>query len=72
MVGSCGIVIELRGKRFLPANEAYRDENRRCLDAEVFGVLGLDRELLDILRILRIQWCNEPSVHGGKSTKPAS
>lgn len=63
---------EFREVEFLPANEAYRDENRMALDREVLTVvLGLPNELLDPLGLLRRQWCGEPTVHGGKATRPA-
>ena len=56
--------------QFLPANEAYRDEARQRLDAMVFEILGLPESALVHLDVLRRKWCCEPSVHGGKSTKP--
>ena len=56
---------------FLPANEAYRDEARQRLDAEVLcGILGLPTKILEPLAHFRLQWCSEPSVHGGKATQP--
>ena len=55
----------------LPANEAYRDEARQQLDEAVLcGVLGLPDSILEPLATLRLQWCAEPSVHGGKKTRP--
>ena len=61
-------------KQFLPANEAYRDDTRYELDRELFfgmfSVLKLDLNLEDSLDLLRRQWCAEPSVHGGKRTRP--
>ena len=58
-----------RNAPFLPANEAYRDKNRKALDQEVlFELLGLPKELMEPFDHLREQWCAEPSVHGGKST----
>ena len=55
----------------LPANEAYRDDVRQSLDEAVFvELLGLDRDIIEPLSILRQKWCAEPSVHGGKSTRP--
>lgn len=61
-------------RKFLPANEAYRDETRQALDRELlFGpssVLQLDPDFENSLDLLRLQWCAEPSVHGGKATKP--
>ena len=59
-------------RRLLPANEAYRDTTRQELDeAMLCEVLGLPTEVLTPLAILRTQWCEEPSVHGGKSTRPS-
>ena len=56
--------------QFLPANEAYRDPNRQKLDATILvGILGLPEKTLVELDLLRKQWCSEPSVHGGKSTR---
>lgn len=65
-------------KAFLPANQAWEDENRHNLDEAVLcDLLKLHlhanlgrREFLDSVRILRKQWCEEPSVHGGKTTHP--
>ncbi len=58
---------------FLPANEAYRDETRQALDEAVLGgLLGFSRDMLAALALLREQWCREPSVHGGKRTRPSS
>ena len=56
---------------FLPANEAYRDETRVSLDVAIFKLLNLPAELNEDLKTLRLQWCSEPSVHGGKRTRPA-
>ena len=54
----------------LPANEAYRDNVRQELDEAVLcGALGLPTSALEPLGTLRLQWCEEPSVHGGKSTR---
>ena len=56
----------------LPANEAYRDTTRQELDeAMLCEVLGLPTDVLIPLAVLRTQWCEEPSVHGGKSTRPS-
>ena len=58
-----------RGATFMPANEAYRDDVRQSLDRSVFiELLEAPESLLDPLDNLRRQWCNEPSVHGGKRT----
>ena len=58
-------------KPFLPANEAYRDPARHELDrALLVDLLNFPHSVLKSLEHLRRQWCNEPSVHGGKSTAP--
>ncbi|MCY4171883.1 MAG: hypothetical protein OXF08_09850 [Bacteroidetes bacterium] len=65
------IIDDFKDKEFLPANEAYRDDVRIALDKAVLvTLLGIQEDLLENLAILRKQWCNEPSVHGGKHTKP--
>ncbi|MDE0357109.1 MAG: hypothetical protein OXN92_05145 [Gammaproteobacteria bacterium] len=59
-----------RNRPLLPANEAYRDPVRADLDhAVLVRLLGLPEEIEDSLRLLRDQWCAEPSVHGGKGTR---
>ena len=61
---------EFKIKTFLPANEAFRDKCRQDLDrALLFEVLGLPQDLEDSLALLRDQWCHEPTVHGGKSSR---
>lgn len=62
---------EYAERDFLPANEAYRDESRQAIDRAVLcGLLGLPEAILEPLGALRLQWCEEPSVHGGKPTRP--
>ena len=73
-IDRCHAVFEdFRDRSLLPANEAYRDETRKALDrALLFGiasVLQLDPGFEEGLDLLRKQWCAEPSVHGGKSTR---
>ena len=59
-------------RKLLPANEAYRDQVRHELDrALLVDVLGLPAALLDPLAALRDAWCAEPTVHGGKTTRPS-
>ena len=64
---------EFKDRAFLPANEAYRDPARKDLDSTLFfgsaSVLQLDPGMAEGLDLLRNQWCAEPSVHGGKSTR---
>ena len=75
LVGAPG----LRTLSLLPANEAWRDPSREILDGEVLcswlelheTVGTTENELLDSLRVLRTQWCEEPSVHGGKDARPS-
>ena len=61
---------EFRSRSLLPANEAYRDPTRKELDAALWAVLDLPDSLLTNLDLVREQWCAEPSVHGGKRTRP--
>lgn len=63
---------QFKGRKFLPASEAYQDEARRALDEAVFvDLLGLKANMvMPTLAVLREQWCREPSVHGGKDTRP--
>ena len=64
---------EIKTQNLLPANEAYRDPVRKSLDkALLVDLLGLEVDVMESMDILRYKWCNEPSVHGGKSTNPAS
>ena len=64
---------EFRNRLLLPANEAWRDEERQALDCAVLiDLLGLPEDVLEPLALLRLQWCAEPSVHGGKGTAPTS
>ncbi len=61
---------EFWDRSFLPANEAYRDPVRADLDRAVLvRLLGFPQRIGDSLRLLRDQWCAEPSVHGGKDTR---
>ena len=65
------IFADFRDHEFLPANEAYRDPARQALDqAVLIDLLGLPESILEPLALLRRQWCAEPTVHGGKSTRP--
>ena len=63
---------QFRDREMLPANEAYRDQVRHELDRVLLvDVLGLPPALLDPLAALRTAWCAEPTVHGGKTTRPS-
>jgi len=62
---------DFQDHEFLPANEAYHDPARQALDrAILIDLLGLPESILEPLAVLRLQWCAEPTVHGGKSTRP--
>lgn len=62
---------EIKTLDLLPANEAYRDETRKLLDRRLLiDLLNLPESILGPLDLLRLKWCNEPSVHGGKATAP--
>ena len=73
-LGSLGSIFDRFSDRdLLPANEAYRDPVRHDLDEAILcGALDLPRSILDPLATLREQWCAEPSVHGGKATRPGA
>ena len=61
-----GIFDVFASRDFLPAHQSHVDETRRDLDnAVLVDLLGLNDEVLEPLGVLREQWCNEPSVHGG-------
>ena len=65
------ILKRFKRRSFLPANEAYRDPARKDLDdAVLVELLGLPEDILKPLETVRLQWCAEPSVHGGKGTRP--
>ena len=62
---------EIQQLNFLPANEAYRDDTRQLLDRRVLiDLLNLPESIIEPLELLRLKWCSEPSVHGGKGTAP--
>ena len=64
------IFSDFEDRTFLPANEAYRDNTRQALDHAVLAdLLHFPEDTLEPLAILRDQWCAEPSVHGGKTTR---
>ena len=64
---------KLKHLDFLPANEAYRDDTRKLLDRRVLiDLLHLPESILEPLDLLRLKWCSEPSVHGGKGTAPST
>ena len=65
------IFAHFRTEPLRPANEAYRDEVRKALDRAVLvELMELPEDVLAPLDNLRLQWCAEPSVHGGKETAP--
>ena len=62
---------DMRSRTFLPANQAYEDPARKELDRRVLiEMLGMPESVLEPLDLLRLKWCSEPSVHGGKRTAP--
>lgn len=53
------------------ASEAYRDPVRKTLDRFILmELLQLPEDIIEPFVRLRLQWCAEPSVHGGKRTAP--
>ena len=64
---------DMKSSQFLPANEAYHDSSRQELDYRVLiDMLGLPTTVIEPLDLLRLKWCSEPSVYGGKKTAPES
>ena len=65
------IFSDMRDSLFLPANEAWHDNTRQELDYRVLTeMLSLPKSIVKPLDLLRLKWCLEPSVHGGKRTAP--
>ena len=60
---------KFKKRRFLPANEAWRDKTRKDLDFVVLvELLELPPSAIsDNFDWLRRQWCEEPTVHGGRT-----
>ena len=70
---AAAIFARFRMEPLLPANEAYCDDVRKALDRAVLvELMELPEDVLSPLDNLRLQWCAEPSVHGGKETAPGS
>ena len=64
---------DLHEKKLLPANEAWRDPVRQELDQRLLNeVLELDEKADEQLKILRLQWCSEPTVTSTKKTGPSN
>ena len=59
---------ELAELELEPLSYAFRDDNRKRIDAAVMEMLGVgaDPDAARALDRLRTVWCREPSVHGGK------
>ena len=58
-----------KNRELLPANKAWRDETRQDLDrAVLIDLLGLLKDIMEKLALLRRQWCAELSVHSGQKT----
>ena len=50
-----------------PCAYAQWDDNRRQIDAVVREMFGFGDDLDEDVEQLRLRWCREPGVHGGKS-----
>ncbi len=73
IAAACDIFEYFATEEFLPANEAWNDPARIALDKAVFiELLGWPKSALEPLDVLRWQWCAEPTVHGGKDTRPGT
>ena len=72
LAAASSIFDDFASRDLLPANEAYRDPTRKALDeAVLLRLLHLPEETLESLDLLRLKWCAEPSVHGGKKRPEA-
>ena len=60
---------KFRERTFKPANEACEDKDRIELDNDLLDILGVPPSFKEGFDLIRRQWCNEPSVHGGKGGK---
>ena len=68
---------EQRSPRVIPADRTKLDLRERTFDTEyaglflfAFDLAQMDlKTMLDQFTILREQWCNEPSMHGGKTSR---
>ena len=61
---------EMAGRPMLPANEAWRDQERQELDRQVLeDVLGLGPGATRAVAELRNRWCREPTVQGRKGAR---
>ena len=70
---AAAIFDRFRNSALKPANEAWRDDVRKDIDrAVLLEILGLPEDAMEAFDNVRFQWCNEPSVHGGKTTAPQS
>ncbi len=69
--------VEQRSPRVIPADRTKLDLREQTFDTEyaglflfAFGLAQMDlKTMLDQFKILREQWFNEPSVHGGKTSR---
>ena len=60
---------DFKHRALRPAYEAWRDPVRQALDQAVLEALGVEWSVVaDGLETLRLQWCEEPTVHGHKKT----
>lgn len=55
----------LKESVLLPACQVHVDVVRDEIDQAVIDMLGLPKDTIKDIRILRRLWCEEPSVHGG-------
>lgn len=49
----------------LPVSQAHADSTRTRIDTAVCTMLGLSTEAQRALKIIRLLWCKQPTVHGG-------
>lgn len=58
---------QLAKLQLMPCSYAWRDDNRKAIDAIVLKMLGITIPPAK-MQSLREMWCREPSVHGGTKT----
>ena len=57
----------IKAREFLPFHRAHEDDSRKLLDKIILvDVLGLPKEVLDGVALVREKLCREPSVRGSK------
>ena len=68
---AAAIFDDMRDRQFLPATKPTATPRaRNWTTASSSRRWGCRGSVLEPLALLRLKWCSEPSVHGGKRTAP--